>query len=298
MTNDLPDGGAADAPWIEVLGSPHLAGWLAEHQVSLAFTTYQTGKLFLLGSRPDGTLTVFERTFSRAMGLWADGQTLWLGTSGRRKGCSCQRAAGTAGEKPANRDGLGAGFWSPLVGEQGREPNGRRRTPNRAPLGGEPQREGGPGRPHHRGKSRKPGEAGEPMRIAYLTTDEVNEQLAQQMAAACGVTLCPLGPGEVPPDGQYDAVLYDWDYLPAARQREVLAELLSGQLPHAVGLHSYDLEAGPEGALRRNTVMVYRRLQPRLFRSLRLAARAARTANAPGRTPEDERDTDQGDGAA
>jgi uncharacterized protein (TIGR03032 family) len=80
MTNDLPDGGGADAPWIEVMGSPHLAGWLAEHQVSLAFTTYQTGKLFLLGSRPDGTLTVFERTFSRAMGLWADGQTLWLGT--------------------------------------------------------------------------------------------------------------------------------------------------------------------------------------------------------------------------
>ncbi len=81
MSDDTPGGEPApDAPWIEVTGSPHLAGWLAEQRVSLAFTTYQTGKLFLLGCRPDGALAVFERTFSRAMGLWADGQTLWLST--------------------------------------------------------------------------------------------------------------------------------------------------------------------------------------------------------------------------
>ena len=67
-------------PWVEVSGSPHLASWLAEHGVSLAFTTYQTGKLFLLGRHPEGRLAVFERTFDRAMGLWSDGQTLWLGT--------------------------------------------------------------------------------------------------------------------------------------------------------------------------------------------------------------------------
>jgi uncharacterized protein (TIGR03032 family) len=51
---------------------------LAEQNVSLAFTTYQTGKLFLLGRHPDDRLAVFERTFNRAMGLWADGQTLWM----------------------------------------------------------------------------------------------------------------------------------------------------------------------------------------------------------------------------
>jgi uncharacterized protein (TIGR03032 family) len=71
---------ACDEPWLEVTGSPHLADWLAEQDVSLAFTTYQTGKLFLLGRRPDGRLTVHERTFDRCMGLWADGQTLWLST--------------------------------------------------------------------------------------------------------------------------------------------------------------------------------------------------------------------------
>ena len=81
MSGGVGDGGgAAEAPWIEVTGSPHLAGWLAQQRIGLAFTTYQTGKLFFLGLRPDGGLAVFERTFSRAMGLWADGQTLWLGT--------------------------------------------------------------------------------------------------------------------------------------------------------------------------------------------------------------------------
>jgi hypothetical protein len=67
-------------PWVEVMGSPHLPSWLASNRVSLAFTTYQTGKLFVLGLHPEGRLAVFERTFDRARGLWADGQTLWLGT--------------------------------------------------------------------------------------------------------------------------------------------------------------------------------------------------------------------------
>jgi len=65
-------------PWIEVTSSRLFAAWLAEQQVSLAFTTYQTGKLFLLGRQPDGRLTVMERNFNRCMGLWADGQTLWV----------------------------------------------------------------------------------------------------------------------------------------------------------------------------------------------------------------------------
>src|SRR3954468_8847915 len=67
-------------PWVEVTGSPHLPSWLAGQRVSLAFTTYQPGKHFLLRLHPEGRLAVFERTFDRAMGLWADGQTLWLGT--------------------------------------------------------------------------------------------------------------------------------------------------------------------------------------------------------------------------
>ncbi len=69
-------GNQRNEPWVEVTGS----AWLAEQKISLAFTTYETGKLFLLGHKPEGALAVVERTFNRAMGLWADGQTLWLST--------------------------------------------------------------------------------------------------------------------------------------------------------------------------------------------------------------------------
>ena len=62
--------------------SRHFPEWLAATGVSLAFTTYQAGKLFLLGVRPDGRLSVFERTFARSMGLGvsADGLSLVLAT--------------------------------------------------------------------------------------------------------------------------------------------------------------------------------------------------------------------------
>jgi uncharacterized protein (TIGR03032 family) len=79
MTQQSP---APDAePWIEVTSSRGFADWLGQQNVSLAFTTYQTAKLFLLGRKPDGQLAVFERTFQRSMGLWADGQALWLATA-------------------------------------------------------------------------------------------------------------------------------------------------------------------------------------------------------------------------
>jgi uncharacterized protein (TIGR03032 family) len=69
-----------EEPWIEITSSRHCADWLAEQKLSLGFTTYQTNKLFLLGRGLNGQLAVNERTFDRCMGLWADGQTMWLAT--------------------------------------------------------------------------------------------------------------------------------------------------------------------------------------------------------------------------
>jgi uncharacterized protein (TIGR03032 family) len=65
-----------------VLASRHFPDWLAQQPVSLGITTYQAGKLLLLGHKPDGSLAVFERTFNRCMGLCAahDAQTLWMST--------------------------------------------------------------------------------------------------------------------------------------------------------------------------------------------------------------------------
>jgi uncharacterized protein (TIGR03032 family) len=66
-------------PWLQVYGSRGLPEWLERQSLSLAFSTYQTGKLFFIGSRA-GQLSVFERTFDRAMGLYGNAQTLWLST--------------------------------------------------------------------------------------------------------------------------------------------------------------------------------------------------------------------------
>ena len=59
------------APALEMSCSPHFPSWLVAQNVSLAFTTYQAGKLFLIGVQDDGHLSVFERTFNRCMGLGA-----------------------------------------------------------------------------------------------------------------------------------------------------------------------------------------------------------------------------------
>jgi uncharacterized protein (TIGR03032 family) len=79
MNADLtPAAPASNEPWLEVSCSRHFTGWMAEQRIGLGCTTYQTGKLLLFGRKPDGELAVFERTFNRCMGLWADGQTLWM----------------------------------------------------------------------------------------------------------------------------------------------------------------------------------------------------------------------------
>ncbi|MEK6787757.1 MAG: TIGR03032 family protein [Pseudomonadota bacterium] len=59
--------------------SRQFVSWLAEQQVSLAFTTYQAGKLYLIGHKPDATVSVHERSFERCMGVTAHGSSLYLG---------------------------------------------------------------------------------------------------------------------------------------------------------------------------------------------------------------------------
>jgi hypothetical protein len=122
------------------------------------------------------------------------------------------------------------------------------------------------------------------MRIAYLSTDEVNVHLAEAMASACGLTLCPLAPKDLPPNEEFDAVLYDWDSWPVDRRQEVLAQPPSVRPACAVAAHGYNLEDGQAEALRRNAVVVYRRLRPRVFRFLLRAIRAVRASQALGRS--------------
>jgi protein O-GlcNAc transferase len=70
----------ADRPPLEITVSRHFLGWLHESGISLACTTYQTNRLFLIGAKPDGTLSAFERAFDRPMGLTATAERLYLST--------------------------------------------------------------------------------------------------------------------------------------------------------------------------------------------------------------------------
>ena len=65
---------------LELNGSRQFTSWLKENQISLSFSTYQAGKLFFVGLTQNQQLSVFERTFSRCMGIGLDPDTqaLWV----------------------------------------------------------------------------------------------------------------------------------------------------------------------------------------------------------------------------
>jgi uncharacterized protein (TIGR03032 family) len=63
-----------------LLLSPRFSEWLSAVNVCVALTTYQAGRLFFIGRKPDGRVRAHERIIEQCQGLWTDGQTLW--TSG------------------------------------------------------------------------------------------------------------------------------------------------------------------------------------------------------------------------
>ena len=65
---------------LSVTCSPGFADWLTDRGVALAITTYQAGRLLLIGVNQRGKLVVHQRAFPRPMGAWSDGRQLWLAT--------------------------------------------------------------------------------------------------------------------------------------------------------------------------------------------------------------------------
>ena len=66
------------APVFELFTSRGFESWLAARKASIAFTTYQVGKIFFLGLKPDGKLWVFNRDIGRCLGLAIAGPDLWV----------------------------------------------------------------------------------------------------------------------------------------------------------------------------------------------------------------------------
>ncbi len=58
--------------------SPGLSAWLGEVGGSLAFTTYQSARLFMLSAGENGQTNALERIMGAAMGLAVDEQGLWI----------------------------------------------------------------------------------------------------------------------------------------------------------------------------------------------------------------------------
>ena len=55
-----------------------LSTWLRTQRCAIAFSSYQTGKLFLIGAMPDGRVSFHQQTYQRAMGVHAQSQRLYV----------------------------------------------------------------------------------------------------------------------------------------------------------------------------------------------------------------------------
>jgi uncharacterized protein (TIGR03032 family) len=64
---------------VEKSCSRGLATWLSTNRVSLAISSYQTGRVYLVGSDREGRVSFFERIFERAMGIVGNAQRIYLG---------------------------------------------------------------------------------------------------------------------------------------------------------------------------------------------------------------------------
>ena len=67
-----------DTPALSLAGSQYLVPWLAGQGISLAFTSAQTSKMFLVGPTAEGELSIAERTIPRCKGIVADGKSLYV----------------------------------------------------------------------------------------------------------------------------------------------------------------------------------------------------------------------------
>ncbi len=74
----LPEG--APAPGVGLTFSNGLPKWLATYDIALAFTSYQTGRLYLVGHGSEGKLSIHEAHYPQAMGIVGDMNRLYLGS--------------------------------------------------------------------------------------------------------------------------------------------------------------------------------------------------------------------------
>jgi hypothetical protein len=98
--------------------------------------------------------------------------------------------------------------------------------------------------------------------IAYISLDEVNQDLAARTAEKYGAYLDGFASLADMPPLSCDVVIYDFDFLPSDERRRAFEELTSGRASGLTVVHSYNLNPREKKALRRHGVVVRRRLAP------------------------------------
>lgn len=67
-------------PQLEITCSPQLIAWLQSQCISLAFTTYQTNRLFFIGCTHQSMIAAHERLFDKPMGMYAVNDSIYVST--------------------------------------------------------------------------------------------------------------------------------------------------------------------------------------------------------------------------
>jgi hypothetical protein len=116
------------------------------------------------------------------------------------------------------------------------------------------------------------------MRIAYVNNDEVNQDLVARKAAQHGAFVLRLAPQGLPPDGLYDAVLYNLDDVPRHERYPLLERLRHGKPHRPTAVHGYDITEEVVQTLKQSGVVAARRLHRGLLRDLFAAAQEGRAS--------------------
>ena len=100
------------------------------------------------------------------------------------------------------------------------------------------------------------------MKIAYRTSDDVNRNAIESLAQAHGAEFHALEPRTTPERGQFDLLIYDFDYLPGDECEAVVQALRAARPPCKVVVHGYNVDDLRTRELESSGVIVLRHLVP------------------------------------
>jgi hypothetical protein len=104
------------------------------------------------------------------------------------------------------------------------------------------------------------------MKIAYRSGDEVNRNTLESLTMAHGDEFRALEPWATPQRGQFDLLIYDFDYMPGPECDAVVQALLAARPPCKVVVHGYNVDDLRTRELEASGVIVLKQLVPNSIR--------------------------------